>query len=78
MRSYAYFLLAPTFCYQLWYPRTARIRKTWLLKRVAEFVILSCVQFYIIMEFFVPILSQAPAVFLKPKLDVVQAFSYVC
>jgi diacylglycerol O-acyltransferase-1 len=31
----AYFLVAPTLCYQLSYPRTPRVRPRWVLRRVA-------------------------------------------
>lgn len=34
-----YFLLAPTLCYELNFPRTSRIRKRFLLKRLLEVVI---------------------------------------
>lgn len=34
-----YFLFAPTLCYELNFPRTSRIRKRFLLKRIMEVVI---------------------------------------
>lgn len=34
-----YFLCAPTLCYELNFPRTTRIRKRFLLKRILEVVI---------------------------------------
>ena len=34
-RSFGYFLVAPTLCYQLSYPRSPRFRIRWLLRRVA-------------------------------------------
>ena len=34
-RNFAYFLVAPTLCYQLSYPRSPRFRVRWLLRRVA-------------------------------------------
>jgi diacylglycerol O-acyltransferase 1 len=36
----AYFLIAPTLCYQLEYPQSPTIRVPWLLKRVAELVVI--------------------------------------
>ena len=33
-----YFIFAPTLCYELNYPRSERIRKRFLLRRLAEFV----------------------------------------
>lgn len=38
-RDLFYFLCAPTLCYELNFPRTSRIRKRFLLKRVLEVVI---------------------------------------
>ncbi|XP_053621254.1 diacylglycerol O-acyltransferase 1 isoform X2 [Plodia interpunctella] len=38
LRDLFYFLLAPTLCYELNFPRTARIRKRFLLKRLVEVV----------------------------------------
>jgi len=33
-----YFLIAPTLCYQLEYPRSPKIRKGFLLRRLVEFI----------------------------------------
>jgi len=43
----AYFLTAPTLCYQTNYPRSSRRRKRWLLRRTAEFVV--CVALLVIL-----------------------------
>lgn len=37
LKDLLYFLLAPTLCYELNFPRTDRIRKRFLLKRIFEF-----------------------------------------
>lgn len=37
-KDLVYFLCAPTLCYELNFPRTTRIRKRFLLKRVLEVV----------------------------------------
>lgn len=34
-----YFLLAPTLCYELNFPRTSRIRKRFLIKRILELIV---------------------------------------
>jgi diacylglycerol O-acyltransferase-1 len=34
-----YFIAAPTLCFQFEYPRTQKIRKIWLIKRIAELII---------------------------------------
>lgn len=39
LRDLLYFLLAPTLCYELNFPRTARIRKRFLIKRLLEVII---------------------------------------
>jgi adenosine deaminase len=33
-----YFIMAPTLCYQLAYPRNKSIRKLWLLKQISQFI----------------------------------------
>eukprot|EP00241_Pyramimonas_parkeae_P003563 CAMPEP_0114255748 /NCGR_PEP_ID=MMETSP0058-20121206/17740_1 /TAXON_ID=36894 /ORGANISM="Pyramimonas parkeae, CCMP726" /LENGTH=642 /DNA_ID=CAMNT_0001370179 /DNA_START=41 /DNA_END=1969 /DNA_ORIENTATION=+ len=43
----AYFLLAPTLCYQTNYPRSSRLRKRWLFRRIVEAVI--CVALMIVL-----------------------------
>lgn len=53
LRDLFYFLLAPTLCYELNFPRTDRIRKRFLIKRIFEFligvqIILSVIQQYMI------------------------------
>lgn len=76
-QSYIYYILTPTFCYQLTYPRTNRIRKRWLVKRALEGCLLLFVQLYILLEFTYPILQQAPAVFMKKELNIFEVFAYV-
>lgn len=39
LRDLFYFLLAPTLCYELNFPRTTRIRKRFLIKRILEVVV---------------------------------------
>lgn len=39
LRDLFYFLLAPTLCYELNFPRTSRIRKRFLIKRILEVVV---------------------------------------
>lgn len=39
IRDMIYFMLAPTMCYELNFPRTSRIRKRFLLKRLLEVII---------------------------------------
>lgn len=44
IKSLYYFLVAPTLCFQLYYPYRPKIRKIWLLKRVIELMIVSTLQ----------------------------------
>ncbi|XP_058823362.1 diacylglycerol O-acyltransferase 1 [Topomyia yanbarensis] len=39
LKDFFYFLLAPTLCYELNFPRTSRVRKRFLIKRMLEVVI---------------------------------------
>lgn len=39
LKDLFYFLLAPTLCYELNFPRTSRIRKRFLIKRILEVVV---------------------------------------
>lgn len=39
LKDLFYFILAPTLCYELNFPRTSRIRKRFLLKRILEVVL---------------------------------------
>ena len=53
------FMSFPTLCYQTSYPRTTEIRRSWLLKRVAELVVTLLVQFIMFQQFVLPVLEQA-------------------
>lgn len=76
-KVFFYYLLIPTFCFQLHYPRTTRIRKLWLLKRVTEFVLLQLVQLFLLLEYVFPTLQKAPTVFLADKINFFAIFAYV-
>ena len=38
LKNFFYFVGAPTLCYSTQYPRSVRIRKAWLARRIAEAV----------------------------------------
>jgi hypothetical protein len=38
LKDFLYFIMAPTFCYQLYYPRNPDIRWGWVFKRCVEFL----------------------------------------
>ena len=72
-----YFIAAPTFCYQFEYPRSPRIRWTWLAKRVAEFAFLCLVCSYLITQHMYPTLLAAPEVLLKRDSTVTEMLAWV-
>lgn len=54
-----YFMLAPTLCYELNFPRTKRIRTRFLIKRAVEMVFLFTLWFILINQWMVPILQNS-------------------
>lgn len=54
-----YFLCAPTLCYELNFPRTTRIRKRFLLKRILEVVIGTNVVFGLFQQWMIPAVRNA-------------------
>lgn len=57
-----YFLCAPTLCYELNFPRSIRIRKRFLLKRVIEMIFLSNLMVALIQQWIIPTVNNS----LKP------------
>eukprot|EP00727_Mastigamoeba_balamuthi_P006294 m51a1_g2285 putative diacylglycerol o-acyltransferase 1 (450) ;mRNA; f:398504-400215 len=59
-----YFLMAPTFSYTLDYPKSeGSIRKMWLLRRVAEFVFITFVAYFMADQMILPAVKQTLTVF---------------
>ncbi|KAK6941359.1 Membrane bound O-acyl transferase, MBOAT [Dillenia turbinata] len=54
-KTVAYFMVAPTLCYQLSYPRTARVRKGWMVRQIIKLVIFYGVVGFIIEQYILPI-----------------------
>ncbi|XP_037038924.1 diacylglycerol O-acyltransferase 1 isoform X2 [Bradysia coprophila] len=54
IRDLLYFLLAPTLCYELNFPRTTRIRKRFLLKRLVEVIVLVNVIMGLFQQWMIP------------------------
>jgi diacylglycerol O-acyltransferase-1 len=50
----AYFLIAPTLCYQLEYPKSPSIRVTWLMKRLIEFMIVGALLLVLWVQYIQP------------------------
>ncbi|KAF3794829.1 Diacylglycerol O-acyltransferase 1 [Nymphaea thermarum] len=57
--SLIYFMVAPTLCYQLSYPRTAFIRKGWVLRQLIKLVIFTGVMGFIIEQYMNPIVKNS-------------------
>lgn len=54
IKDLLYFLLAPTLCYELNFPRTTRIRKRFLLKRLLEVIVLVNVIMGLFQQWMIP------------------------
>ncbi|CAI9759064.1 unnamed protein product [Fraxinus pennsylvanica] len=61
-KSLAYFMVAPTLCYQPSYPRTACIRKGWVVRQLIKLVIFTGFMGFIVEQYINPIVrnSQHP------------------
>lgn len=51
-----YFMAVPTLCYEINFPRTKKIRKRFLIKRIVEMAFLCTLSFILIQQWMVPIL----------------------
>ncbi|XP_027071241.2 diacylglycerol O-acyltransferase 1A [Coffea eugenioides] len=58
-KSLAYFMVAPTLCYQLSYPRTAYIRKGWVVTQLIKLVIFTGFMGFIIEQYINPIVQNS-------------------
>lgn len=54
MKDLMYFIAAPTLCYELNFPRTQRIRKRFLLKRILEVIIGCQIMLAVIQQYIIP------------------------
>lgn len=75
--TFLYYLMAPTLCFQLYYPRIPKIRKWFLAKRCFEFVILVFAQVFVMIQFIYPVLLSAPKVFSIETMNIAEIISYV-
>uniref|UniRef100_A0A8C2RNU8 O-acyltransferase n=1 Tax=Capra hircus TaxID=9925 RepID=A0A8C2RNU8_CAPHI len=64
-RDLYYFLFAPTLCYELNFPRSPRIRKRFLLRRLLEMLFLTQLQVGLIQQWMVPAIQNS----MKPFKD---------
>lgn len=75
---FLYYIMSPTFCFQLEYPRTQKIRWFWLIKRVFELFILLLLMSYLLAQCIYPILKESPKIILKENASFLDIFDYVC
>ncbi|KAI7727731.1 hypothetical protein M8C21_005990, partial [Ambrosia artemisiifolia] len=57
--SLVYFMVAPTLCYQMTYPRTTCIRKGWVIRQTIKFIIFTGVMGFIIEQYINPIVRNS-------------------
>jgi len=77
LKSYAYYVIVPTYCYQLVYHKTTTFRLSYLLQKTLRLLALSLVSLFIFLEYTFPLLSQSKKYFTKP-LDFFEIYPYVC
>ncbi|XP_019414437.1 PREDICTED: diacylglycerol O-acyltransferase 1-like isoform X2 [Lupinus angustifolius] len=58
-KSLAYFMLAPTLCYQPSYPRTPSVRKGWVFRQLIMLIIFTGVMGFIIEQYMNPIVQNS-------------------
>ncbi|KAL1124665.1 hypothetical protein AAG570_001289 [Ranatra chinensis] len=71
MKDLAFFIFAPTLCYELNFPRTERIRKRFLLKRLVEVVVLIQLMMCLFQQWIIPSVKNSLIPF--SNMDVVKA-----
>nr|AVY53540.1 diacylglycerol acyltransferase [Paeonia suffruticosa] len=59
LKSLAYFMIAPTLCYQPTYPRMTCIRKGWVVRQLVELVIFTGVMGFIVEQYINPIVQNS-------------------
>ncbi|KAF8036214.1 hypothetical protein BT93_C2043 [Corymbia citriodora subsp. variegata] len=58
-KTLIYFMVAPTLCYQLSYPRTPCVRKAWVARQLVKLVIFTGVMGFIIEQYINPIVQNS-------------------
>ncbi|OMO67255.1 Membrane bound O-acyl transferase, MBOAT [Corchorus capsularis] len=58
-KSLVYFMVAPTLCYQLSYPRTPAVRKSWVSRQFIKLVIFTGLMGFIIEQYINPIVQNS-------------------
>lgn len=63
-----YFMAAPTLCYELNFPRSQRIRKSFLIRRSSEIIFLSSLLLFLLQQWVVPILKNSKIPFRESNI----------
>ncbi|XVF48980.1 hypothetical protein PTKIN_Ptkin03bG0231700 [Pterospermum kingtungense] len=58
-KSLVYFMVAPTLCYQISYPRTPAVRKNWVVRQLIKLIIFTGVMGFIIEQYINPIVQNS-------------------
>ncbi|KAK8535393.1 hypothetical protein V6N12_056912 [Hibiscus sabdariffa] len=58
-KSLVYFMVAPTLCYQISYPRTQTIRKSWVVRQFIKLIIFTGLMGFIIEQYINPIVQNS-------------------
>nr|AAV31083.1 1,2-diacyl-sn-glycerol:acyl-CoA acyltransferase [Euonymus alatus] len=59
IKSLAYFMVAPTLCYQISYPRTPYVRKGWVVRQFVKLIIFTGLMGFIIEQYINPIVQNS-------------------
>ncbi|KAI5320165.1 hypothetical protein L3X38_039873 [Prunus dulcis] len=59
LKSLAYFMVAPTLCYQTSYPRTAGVRKGWVFRQLVKLIIFTGLMGFIVEQYINPIVKNS-------------------
>ncbi|XP_028751495.1 diacylglycerol O-acyltransferase 1A-like [Neltuma alba] len=59
LKSLAYFMVAPTLCYQPSYPRTPYVRKGWVFRQLIKLIVFTGVMGFIIEQYINPIVQNS-------------------
>lgn len=54
VKDFAYFLAAPTLCYQTGFPRSERLRPRWLFRRFVELIFVAGLQLFLVEQYVLP------------------------
>ncbi|XP_063945683.1 diacylglycerol O-acyltransferase 1 isoform X2 [Daucus carota subsp. sativus] len=58
-KSLVYFMAAPTLCYQTSYPRSASVRKSWVLRQLIKLIVFTGLMGFIIEQYINPIVQNS-------------------